>query len=278
MKTTIDHLKSKGFVTMEYPETLRRPVEIAVKSWKRFCALPIEVKKGLPYSNGGTGVGYELKDGVGKNADKKENFDVTIAGQDWIEANVEKIESAAALDFVRNSTNLVGVLKPLVLDFAEQVEKAYGLKGFRQEVADSESAYFVRFIHYFGSKEIGEEIANAHTDQSGFTLHLYESTPGLQYLGPKDLAWMNASIEPGKTDIIPSMQLQLRSNGKLKALCHRVVSTAESVHVGRYSAVCFIQLKNTPKYDKDKHGRLQEREPGFNYEMPIGEFKKLFKK
>lgn len=262
---------------MKYPETLRRPVEIAVKSWKRFCELPLKTKKGLPYSNGGTGVGYEFKDGVGKNADRKENFDVTIAGQDWIEANVEGIESAAALDFVRNSTNLVGVLKPLVLDFAEHVEKEYGLKDFKQEVADSESSFFVRFIHYFGSKEIGEEIANAHTDQSGFTFHLYESTPGLQYLGPKDLTWMNASIESGTTDIIPSMQLQLRSNGKLKALCHRVISMPESVLLGRYAAVCFIQLKNTPKYDKDKWGRLQEREPGFNYEMPIGEFGKLFK-
>lgn len=276
MKSQIKDFKSKGFITMEYPETLRRPVEIAVKSWKRFCALPTEIKKGLPYSNGGTGVGYELKDGVGKNADRKENFDVTIAGQDWIEANVEGIESAAALDFVRNSTNLVGVLKPLVLDFARQVEETYGVKGFEQEIADSEPAFFVRFIHYFGERNVGDETASAHVDQSGFTLHLFESAPGLQYLDSRKV-WRDASISAGETDIIPSMQLQLRSEGKLNALCHRVIATPETATTGRYSAVCFIQFKNTPKYDKDKWGRLQEREPGFNYDMPIGQFRNLFK-
>ncbi|MEK7463925.1 MAG: 2OG-Fe(II) oxygenase family protein [Patescibacteria group bacterium] len=276
MKTPINDLKTKGFVTMKYPESLRGPVENAVKSWKRFCALPTETKKGLPYSNGGTGVGYEFKDGVGKNADRKENFDVTLAGKGWVKVNAQKIESIAALNFAVQSTDLVGLLKPLVLDFAEQVEKTYSLKGFKQEVADSESAFFVRFIHYFGERNVGDETASAHVDQSGFTLHLFESAPGLQYLDSSKV-WRDASISAGETDIIPSMQLQLRSEGKLNALCHRVIATLETAIGGRYSAVCFIQLKNTPRYDKDKQGRLQEREAGFNYDMPMGEFGKLFK-
>jgi len=57
-----------------------------------------------------------------------------------------------------------------------------------------------------------------------------------------------------------------------------VVANPETSEAGRYSAVCFIQFKNTPKYDKETHGRLQEKKPGFNYDLSHEEFSKLFKK
>jgi isopenicillin N synthase-like dioxygenase len=277
MKKEIKNLKEKGFVSINYPEKLLRPVEIAVKSWKRFCDLPLDVKTGLPYSNGGAGVGYEFKEGIGNKADKKENFDTTLAGQDWIEENVENIHNPLALDFVRNSTNLIGLLKPLITDFAKQIEKEFKIHGFVKEVEKSEDAYFVRFIHYFGDRELKEETASAHVDQSGFTFHIFESDKGLQCL-TYAFKWKDMPVSNGQTVIIPSMQLQLRSKGVLRALCHRVIANEKTAKDGRYSAVCFIQLKNTPKYDKDRCGRLQEKEPGFNYSMPIKEFSKLFKK
>jgi isopenicillin N synthase-like dioxygenase len=84
-------------------------------------------------------------------------------------------------------------------------------------------------------------------------------------------------VSEGETVIIPDMQMQLRSNGELRALCHRVVATPETAKNGRYSAVCFVQFVRTKKYDKDKGGRLQEKEPGFNYKMPPGEFEMMFK-
>ncbi len=277
MNTPISELKIKGFVALAYPDSLRTAVDKTVEAWKKFCALPTEAKKGLPYSNNADGVGYELKDGVGNKADRKENFDVTIAGQEWLRKNIEGIQNPIALDFVQNATALVGVMKPIVLDFARQSEKAFGLEGFSDEVEGSEDAFFVRFIHYFGDREIGDETATAHTDQSGFTLHLFESAPGLQCL-PYDGEWIDMPVSSGETVIIPSMQMQLRSKGELKALCHRVIATPETSEAGRYSAVCFVQLKNTPKYDKDSHGRLQEKASGFNYGLSHEEFSKLFKK
>jgi hypothetical protein len=39
-----------------------------------------------------------------------------------------------------------------------------------------------------------------------------------------------------------------------------------------------VQLKKTPKYDKEKQGRLQEKVPGFNYAMRHQAFSELFKK
>ncbi len=277
MNTSINDLKNKGFVVLSYPADLRTAVDKTVESWKRFCDLPIEVKKSLPYSGNSDGVGYELKDGVGNKADSKENFDITIAGQEWLEKNIGKIQNAVVLDFIRDATALVGVMKPTILDFASQSEKAFNLDGLLREVDGSDSAFFVRFIHYFGGRELQDETATAHIDQSGFTLHLFESKPGLQCLTYDD-KWIDMPVSNGETVIISGMQMQFRSKGELKALCHRVIALPETAQDGRYSAVCFVQLKDTPKYDKDRHGRLQEKTNGFNYSLPHEEFSKLFVK
>ncbi len=135
--------------------------------------------------------------------------------------------------------------------------------------------WFVRFLHYFGGRKEGDEIATPHVDKSGFTLHLYESDPGLQYL---DFAkqWRDMPVSLGETAIIPGMRLQYRSQNRLKAIYHRVIATEKVAQQGRFSVVCFIHLKNTPEYNKQKAGRLQEFPPGFNYDMPFSEFSKLF--
>jgi len=277
MNTSITDLKTKGFVILSYPTNLRSSVSKTIESWKKFCSLPIETKKGLPYSNSAYGVGYELKDGSGNKGDRKENFDVTIAGSAWLEKHAKNIKNPIAFEFIENATALVTVLKPIVLNFARQSQEAFNIKGFVDEVEQSEDAFFVRFIHYFGNREIAEETATAHADQSGFTLHLFESAHGLQCLS-YDGKWIEMPVSDGETVIIPAIQMQLRSKNELKALCHRVVANQETSEAGRYSAVCFVQLKNTPKYDKETHGRLQEKKPGFNYDLSHEEFSKLFKK
>lgn len=276
MKNIKNEIATKGHITLEYPANLRKAVEETNALWEKFCDLPEEIKSSLVYSNNSDGVGYELKNGIGKNADRKENFDITIAGEKWLIDNLGKIDDPIALDFLRSAISLVDIMKDTVFDFALYLEQEYGIQEFHNEVRDSKDSFFVRFIHYFGNRIDGEEIASAHTDQSGFTFHLYENEPGLQSLNFGGI-WEDMPVSSGETVIIPSMQLQLRSKGKLKALCHRVVATDITSKTGRYSSVCFVQLKNTPKYDKEKHGRLQEKTPGFNYDIPNEEFQKLFK-
>ncbi|MEK7645290.1 MAG: 2OG-Fe(II) oxygenase family protein [Patescibacteria group bacterium] len=273
----IENLATTGFVSMKYPPQLRAAVEKAVASWQEFCALPTEVKRGLPYSNNADGVGYELKDGVGNKADHKENFDVTTGSKRWLTENAGKVKNAVALCFIEDASALVALTKPLIVEFARQAEEAFALPDFTKEVEQGEDAYFIRFIHYFGDRTVGEEIASAHADQSGFTPHLYESAAGLQCL-TREKQWIDMPVSADETVIIPSMQMQLRSSGQLKATCHRVVATAQTAKEGRYSAVCFVQLKKTPKYDKERCGRLQEKAPGFNYEMPKEDFEGLFRR
>ncbi len=245
----IQHFKNNGKYTLVYPTALRRAVEDEIQKWRAFCEKPLEEKRRVGYSNNGAGVGYEYKDGSGPKGDRKENMDLTDGP-------------------------LIELIRIAALDFAQQCEKEYGLTGFVDEVR--ESMFFVRLIHYFGGRVVGDETASAHVDQSAFTFHLYESDPGLQGLTFDEKKWIDIPVSAGETVIFPAMQMQLRSKGEIRALCHRVIATECTAKHGRYSAVCFVQLKRTAKYDKDRCGRLQERKPGFNYDMPNAEFSKLF--
>jgi isopenicillin N synthase-like dioxygenase len=120
----------------------------------------------------------------------------------------------------------------------------------------------------------GETFAHAHADRGGFTLHLYESAGGGEYLG-FDKVWRPWPIGGEETIIFPSMVLQHRSKGRLKALCHRVVATEETSQHGRFSMVVFIDFHHSHRYS-DAVKRLQDFEPGFNYDLSFSEFDKLF--
>lgn len=262
-------------VNVSYPSELRAGVEKAVESWKQFCAESEADRLRFPYnSNAGMGVGYELKKTEGANLDVKEDFHFTMGAKKWISETAESIGDEKIITFVNSAEGLVNLMEPLVLEFAQRIEKEFALEGFEDEVKASKDMWFVRFLHYFGGRKEGDEIATPHADKSGFTLHLYESDPGLEYLD-FDKKWQEMPVSSGETAIIPGMRLQYRSENRLKAIYHRVVATEETAARGRFSVVCFIHLKRTPQYNKQKAGRLQEFQPGFNYDMPFEEFSKL---
>lgn len=277
MKTSLTKLETEGFVTVPYPLAVRKSVLRLVTLWKNFCELPSGSKRRFKYRGASTGIGYELKRGLGNKADHKENFDITTEGLSWLKAKAKSIDDPTASDFVQGAVNLVGEIKPMIIRFARMAQTQFDLTGFAEEVEDSEDRFFIRFIHYPAGQKPGTEIATAHTDQSGFTLHLFESDAGLQCLTYNSGKWIDMPVSLLGTVIIPAMQIQLRSRGKLRALCHRVTATSKTAKVGRYSAVCFVQLKDTPKYNKKLSGRLQEKVPGFNYQMSHEEFSMMFK-
>ena len=278
METDIHTLGSKGLVNIPYPPDLRRGIENAVAMWQKFCTLPEEIKMKFPYqADTVTGAGYELKKVPGATLDLKENFQFDLEAKDWCLEEARKIGNPTISAFVNELTSLVEVMKPTVLSFAQEVEREYVVKDFGKEITENPKNWVIRFLHYFGGAKPGEEIAKAHSDKSGFTLHLYESDPGLQYLD-REYHWQDMPVSTGETAIIPGMRMQYRSEGRLKATCHRVVATPETAQRGRFSAVAFIHPgSGTPQYNKEGAGRLQEFKPGFNYEMPFEEFAKLFK-
>jgi len=270
------NLEKDGLVHVPYPTDLRSAVEKTVDLWKRFCTQSEGVKIQFPYQNiDGTGVGYELKKTHGSTLDLKEDFHVTLGASDWLHETVEKTENEYLSQFITSTESLVSLMKPLVINFAKGMEQEFDLEGFAEEVEESASLWVVRFLHYFGGSKIGDEIASAHADKSGLTLHLYESDPGLQYYSFKKI-WNDMPVFPGETVIIPGMRGQYRSRNRLKATFHRVIATERTAIHGRFSVVCFIHLKRTPAYNKLLAGRLQEFPPGFNYDMPFEQFSKLF--
>jgi isopenicillin N synthase-like dioxygenase len=276
MSESIQSLKTEGVAMLPYTPRLRVTVEEAAMLWQSFCALPLEAKQTLPASSDAAGTGYEFKDGTGSHADKKENFDVAAAHQSYLEELLTQPIGDTEQEFARAALALSKEMSPLAVQFAEQVEREYGLVGFCEKVKASSDLAFIRFIHYSGGRATGDLIAEPHTDQSGFTFHLYETDSGCERLDYETDAWHDMPVENGKTAVIPAMQLQYESSGELRALAHRVVATEQTKDIGRYAIVCFVRLADSAIYDKVRHGRLQEKEPGFNYHISREEFDSLF--
>jgi isopenicillin N synthase-like dioxygenase len=277
MNTSIGDLKTKGVVNLAYPADVRKVVIDAVHSWKEFCALPASIRTTFPYNkNGGLGVGYELKKTAGSTLDLKEDFHFTHGTVEWLRTEAAQVNNQVVSQLVSKADQLVNVIEPFILDFAQMVEAEFSLPGFANEVLESKDMWFVRFLHYFGGRKAGEEIATSHADKSGFTLHLYESDPGLQHLD-FNKTWQDMPVSETETAIIPGMRLQYRSGNQLKAVFHRVVATPKTAEQGRFSMVCFVHLKKTPEVDKEKIGRLQDFPAGFNYDLSFDEFSQLFK-
>lgn len=268
MNETITSLRSHGVAMMPYTPELRHLVNEAAVAWQEFCQLPAEEKMRLAQTS--TAVGYELKDGVGPQADRKENFDITTSATDVL--NHDKSQH----DFITKAARVSAAMAELALDFAHQVEMTYEVADLTARTEASTGQIFTRFLHYFGDRSAGEEIATPHCDQSGFTFHLFETAGGCQRLDYESRSWIDMPVEPGKLAAFPAMQLQLLSGGELKALSHRVIATDETKELGRFAMVCFVKLNHTPAYDKETHGRLQEFTPGFNYDMSPAGFSQLF--
>jgi isopenicillin N synthase-like dioxygenase len=268
-------LEKRGVVDVAYPNDLRAAVEKAVASWKQFCGEDETVKKRFPYNKELGGIGYELQNTAGDTLDRKEDFHFTLASRSWLMQTADTIGNASISDFLKNVEGLVNLMEPLVLNFAERVEKEFILPDFKASVSASKNDWIVRFLHYFGDRQEGDQIGSPHPDKSPFTLHLYESDPGLQYLD-FEKNWQEMPVSSGETAIIPGMGLQYLSKSQLKAIYHRVVATRDTAQRGRFSAVCFVQAKGIPAYDKQKNGRLQDFPIGFNYTLAQEEFSRLF--
>ncbi len=275
-KDLVSGLETEGFIYVPYPFALRASIENAVEAWKRFCALPERKRMEFPYDPGkGMGVGYELKKTPGSHRDLKEDFHFTSGKREWLAHAAEGFGSHEASEFVAAANSLLNDMSPFIMDVFMQVERQFGIKGLTQEAANSQGSWFLRFLHYFGNRTPGDEIATSHADKCGLTFHLHESAIGLQYMDHSK-EWKSAPVPAGTSMIIPGMRIQYRSKGRLKATYHRVVASPSAAQKGRFSVVCFVHLDRTPQYDKKHAGRLQEFPPGFNYDMPFKEFSKLF--
>lgn len=274
MPVAADELRDLGLSNVDYPDDLRKTVDNAVASWKAFCQLPKEEKCAFSFleDSHGDGAGYELKEESGSKKDLKENFHVTLFQHD----RLAEIANNRTFPFLNDAKILLDRMEPLIMQFAEMIEREYAIEGFAKEVQLCKPYWILRYLHYFGDRQEGSEIAAPHADKGGFTLHLYESDEGLQYYCIRERSWKAMTVDKTQTVIIPAVQLQLWSKGDLKALYHRVVATERTARTGRYSMVCFIPFQNVPMYNKKAYGSVQVHDIGFNYDIAHEAFAKLF--
>lgn len=272
MTSTFKTLETEGVAMTLYPEVLRRQVDEAAQSWRAFLALPDDDKDRFMAYNNSTGIGYERKDGVGKNADRKENFDITP------EYSQTTVGGGVAESFIGRAVSLSETMSSYALQMARGIGAEYHIETLERLQPDGLTT-FVRFLHYPGGRQIGDLIGEPHTDQSGFTFHLYETAAGCERLDPVTREWLSMPVSKDSAAVFGAMQLQLLSEGRLPALAHRIRATEQTHKSGRQAIVCFVRFTGgVLVYDKETHGRLQEFEPGFNYDMEPAEFAKLFTK
>ncbi len=267
-----NELATNGFATIDYPEHLTLLVMDMMRSWKKFCDLPLETKSRFIYT-GDSGTGYEFKNEEGVTKDRKENFHFTLQEM----KRIADISNDAGVNpvFASDAYALLEGIRDPLYSFARSLEIRFNLIELESEIRQSKPMWFLRLLHYPAGSEPGQVIAAHHPDKLGLTMYLGETTPGVQYYS-QDRKWEDMPVLAGKTIITPNMQMQYRSRGRLTALYHRVVANEICQTEGRYSIVCFIGFPQTPQYDKACHGRLQDQPLAFNYGQPYREFRKLF--
>jgi len=265
-------LVTDGYVTIPYPQSLRVRVHEAMQSWKNFCALPIEEKRKLSGGDRVSDFGYMRREDTGPRVDDKELFHVVKNEMSRLHTKVVTVSDQRAVRFIDAVETLRKESAPFIQEFAQAVEQEYQLNGLEEAVANSQHNWTFRYLHYFPGKR--PSLANAHADRGGFTFHLWEDHVGGEYFD-FDREWHPWSVSETKTIIFPSMGLQYFSHCALKALWHRIVPNKITETTGRYSMVAFIDFNMSHRFDDNQY-RMQNFEPGFNYNMPFRDFKKLF--
>lgn len=272
LRVDSNELATRGFVTVAYPPLLRTRVQSAMASWKNFCALSIEEKRKLSGGSRLRDFGYMKREDAGPKADDKELFHVVRRRLPELHSAADAMADRRAGAFIDAIDILLEASVPLIQAFAQSVEREYSLRGFEAEVMRSQDNWTFRYLHYFSGER--PALANAHADRGGFTFHTWEDHDGGEYLD-FDKNWRPWPVSETQTIIFPSMGLQYRSQGQLKALWHRVVPNHTTVAQGRYSMVIFIDFAMNHRYN-DAARRLQDFEPGFNYRLTHEDFAKLF--
>lgn len=273
------NLRDDTVEMVEYPANVRQAVAEAAQLWQEFCGLPDATKQAFAALDPQLTVGYEVKDGSGESADRKENFDFSMRGVDELQGALEQVDDDTARRFIGAIQKLQQQMIPMIESFGVRVETEYGAENFAELARRSAPDAFFRFLHYPAGGEVGDKIAELHTDHSGFTFHLFETTDGCLRLTLDD-KMESLPVSEGQAAAFSSMQLQLVSGGELKAMAHEVIANEDCVRLGRYAIVCFVALQNVPVYDRKANGRLQDlhkQTPGFNYDMPHEEFAGLFR-
>ncbi len=243
---------------MDYPKDITDLIADA-EPWKKFCALPQEIKNKFSFPNleNDKDIGYFLRSKA-QGREDKEYFHM------WSVMR-ETLESEGLSDFVASNPVLKEFFEYIytVYDRAHEFALSIGnemgkeIPEFGEFVKDGKIRSVLRLLHYTNTDDT-EVIAAQHFDRSLYTLHLYESAPGLQFLD-YDMKWKDAPIEHGKTVVFNGYRIEKLSDTKLQKTWHRVIKVGDSRD--RISLVLFVWAEGIHAYPKE--ARSQDLEPSY---------------
>lgn len=266
-------LKTTGFISLNYPLSLKMGVQDAVSAFKAFCDIPKEEKQRFSKGVREVDFGYmsRIADGYGGDADTKEIFKFMVSEMDDYRARLAGMANRkCALTFFNKAALLLDDVAELVEPIAWEIQGRYRLPDFVRQVMSWRYNWPFRFIRY----PADATTAQAHIDKGMFTLHLYENYGGVEYLDFNH-EWQPWVFDSGKLIMFPSALLQHRSGGEVRALCHRVSPTQNSTG-DRFALVVFLDAKYGYWFDREKP--ISGFHPGFNYHIHRQAFERLFQR
>jgi len=255
-------LKENLFAEVGYPKDLKELFE-KTDTWRKFCSLPQEIKEkfSFPEHQEIWDPGYKVRERA-KGREDKEYFHITSRNKEFLEYyNLNPLleEIPALKNFFEFTDSVSQLASKFILEIGKDLDQE--IPGLLKQLERGKDKTLLRLLHYTPQKDDDMSLADAHFDRSGFTLHLYESHPGLQYLD-WDSTWKDAPIKEGETIIFNGYQMEVITEGKVQKTWHRVLRKKEYLNgVNRISMVLFVPFIDTPTYPKE--ARSQDQFPGY---------------
>ncbi len=255
-------LKDRLFAPVNYPEELKNLMK-NTSAWREFCSMPQGTKEQFSFPNHQEmwDPGYKMRERA-KGREDKEYFHLTSRNKEFLEyyklsGLVNK--NKRLNDFFEFAHGIWSLASDLVLEIGKELDR--DIPGLHQQLIKGRDKQLLRLLHYIPKKDDDINLADQHFDRSGFTLHLYESHHGLQYLG-FDNEWKDAPIKKGETIVFSGYQMEVITNGKVQKTWHRVIRKPEyQNNETRISMVLFVPFVDTPTYPRET--RSQDMIPGY---------------
>lgn len=253
-----EKLRDNLFVDIDYPETITGLIGTA-GPWREFCELPLDIKKKFefPDHQAEADPGYRFRSKAAGREDK-EYFHAYPNILDLVEkdGNTDLVENTPALSrFFDYGIEVQKTAHEFALDIGRKMGKE--IPELLALINDGRIKSVLRLLHYTNDIHT-EVIAAQHYDRSLYTLHLYESGDGLQFMN-WDMQWTDAPIGLGKTVIFSGYRMEQLTSGALQKTWHRVVRK-DAVR-DRLSMVLFVWTDAVPDYDSN--ARSQEMKPSY---------------
>ncbi|HYF10465.1 MAG TPA: 2OG-Fe(II) oxygenase family protein [Candidatus Paceibacterota bacterium] len=253
-----DTLRKDLFAAIDYPKDLTALIGEA-EPWRGFCTLPREMKERYSFLNHQQyhDPGYRFRSKA-EGREDKEYFHLYPDTYELIAANglTEEVRSEKKLsDFFSYADKTYHAAH----EFAMQIGRDMGreIPELGRLVEEGKVRSTLRFLHYLNGDDT-DVIAAQHFDRSLYTLHLYESGPGLQFMN-WDMQWTDAPIDIGKTVVFSGYRLEKLTEGKIQKTWHRVARKDEVK--GRVSMVLFVWTREVEDYPRE--ARSQDMTPSY---------------